>query len=365
MSRNNADNHIPIREAVQASKLGEDTTSFLWYPYLPIGDYSVIMADGGTGKTILCCGIAAAVSRGAALPGEEMPHTPRHVLYISAEDRGELLRYRLKASGADLEQCFVLDCIASEGMSINEKFEEFEATVKAYAPGLVIIDPWHGFIGNRVDMTRVNAIRPVLHRLANLAKNSNCAVIAVSHVNKRVQGENANHAATGSVDFINASRSALRVIFDDTDDDARICIHTKSNYAPYGRSVKYKINGGGVSWVGFSDITKQTLEAAARGRTTPGELLRRTSGQTTLAADYVLVSALENSTSPNSIAKFTYDEFKNMHGEFIFGGRQPKRALDRVMDKLSDDGFFLRTGIQITRGGTKCNGFSIQSISQE
>ena len=29
-----------------------------------------MMADGGTGKTILCCGIAAAISIGKPLPGE-------------------------------------------------------------------------------------------------------------------------------------------------------------------------------------------------------------------------------------------------------------------------------------------------------
>ena len=43
------------RKAKAASSFGEDNTSFLWFPYLPIGDYTVMMADGGTGKTVLCC----------------------------------------------------------------------------------------------------------------------------------------------------------------------------------------------------------------------------------------------------------------------------------------------------------------------
>ena len=56
--------------ARSAYEFGEDKTEFVWYPYIPVGDYSVLMADGGTGKTILCCGIAAAISKGEALPGD-------------------------------------------------------------------------------------------------------------------------------------------------------------------------------------------------------------------------------------------------------------------------------------------------------
>ena len=53
-----------VRKAKAASEFGEDNTKFLWYPYIPIGDYTVMMADGGTGKTILCCGIIASISSG-------------------------------------------------------------------------------------------------------------------------------------------------------------------------------------------------------------------------------------------------------------------------------------------------------------
>ena len=55
-----------------------------------------------------------------------------------------------------------------------------------------------------------------------------------------------------------------------------------------------------------------------------------------------------------------YDEFKEKHGELIFGGRQPKRALDAVKDRLADDGYFLKTGIQVKKAGAKDRGFVIQ-----
>ena len=141
---------------------------------------------------------------------------------------------------------------------------------------------------------------------------------------------------------------------------SRLCVHTKSNYAGYGQSIKYRIVDGGLKWAGFSEITKQTLEAAARGRATPGEILKRDNEQE--ETNTALIEALENSANPFVPAKYTYEEFKSQHGEFIFGGKQPKRALECVRDRLSDDGFFLRTGIQVTKNKTKGNGFSIQKV---
>ncbi len=348
------------RTAKPASSFGEDNTRFLWYPYLPIGDYSVMMADGGTGKTVLCCGIAAAVSTGNPLPGEAFQGEGKRVLMISAEDSGEILRKRLSKSGADLDKVMILDCSDSIGMSFSDAYDEFEATIRHYKPALVIIDPWHAFLGANVDINRVNALRPVFQKLAHLTKKCQCAMILVSHVNKRAQGDNANNAATGSSDFINAARSAFRVIFDDGDEDCRIMVHTKTNYAAYGQSVRYRIDDGGVVWDGFSEITKQILEMAARRRSTPWEIMQTDKEHT--AVNTALIDALEKSANQFGPTRFSYEEFKKMHGDLIFGGSQPKRALDAVKDRITDDGYFLKTGIQVKKDGAKGNGFMIQRM---
>ena len=60
-----------------ASEFGEDTTTFLWKPYLPVGEYTVMMADGGTGKTMLACALAAYLSTGRPLPGQDACYPPR------------------------------------------------------------------------------------------------------------------------------------------------------------------------------------------------------------------------------------------------------------------------------------------------
>ncbi len=356
----NQDSSTGGRKARPASSFGKNNTRFLWYPYLPVGDYSVLMAEGGTGKTILCCGIAAAVSTGNPLPGEVFTEEGKAVLIISAEDCGEVLRERLELSGANLENVYILDCSDSIGMNFSDGYQEFETTVRSYNPALVVIDPWHAFLGSAVDINRVNALRPVFQKLSHLAKRCSCAMILVSHVNKRAQGENANNAATGSSDFINAARSAFRVIFDEEEPDIRVLVHTKSNYAPYGESVRYRIVDGGVQWDGFSKVTKQTLEKAARRRSTPWEIIQDDEEQT--AVNKALVEALEGSVNGFVAARYTYEEFKKTHGDSIFGGIQPKRALDALKDKLTDDGYFLKTGIQVKQNGSKGRGFLIQKV---
>ena len=273
------DGSTVLYNAKSAAAFGECDTRFIWAPYVPVGDYTVLMADGGTGKTILCCGIAAAISRGESLPGDYFGDTQgKTVLLISAEDTGELLKKRLSASGANLERVFILDCLASVGLNFTDGYDEFVDLIQRYKPALAVIDPWHAFIGDNIDINRVNCVRPVFQRLANLAKTCDCGLVLVSHVNKRAQGENANNAATGSTDFINAARSAMRVIFDDEPgrENSRVLVHTKSNYAAPGKSVRYRITeDGGLVWDGFSDITRRTLEDAARWRKTTYEALQK------------------------------------------------------------------------------------------
>lgn len=350
--------------ATPASDFGEDQTSFTWYPYLPVGDYTVLMAPGGTGKTYFICAVAAAMSRGEALPGDIPPKGPQKVLIISAEDRGELLKKRLRACNADLSKVLILDCMASEGLNFTEGYSTFKATIQAHSPALVVIDPWHGFVGGDADLNKVNVVRPIFQKLANVAKACECSLVLVSHVNKRAQGENINNAATGSTDFINAARSALYVIFDEDNDDGRIVIHTKSNYARRGRSVKFLIDRfGGVVWNGYSDIDSQTMEEAARSRKTPGEVVKGKAFRDNTKD--LLIRALEDAATPAADVRFTYDDFKAEYSSEVFGQGQAKRILDDVAADMRNRGYEIITGKQVyyrSDPKKKGNGFVIRPI---
>ena len=185
-------------------------------------------------------------------------------------------------------------------------------------------------------------------------------MVLISHVNKRAQGENVNNAATGSTDFVNASRSALYIIFDEKDEDRRIVVHTKSNYARYGDSVCFRIEDGGIMWDGVSDIDRQTMEQAARMRKTPGEVLHDKESIDSMNTN--LVKALLDAANPFETVRYTYQGFKEKYGYNIFGSLQPKRALDAVSDIMYGRGYEVETGIQVRKGDTKGNGFALHNI---
>ncbi len=351
--------------AKPASDFEDEETDFVWYPYIPRGEYTVLMADGGTGKTTFCCGIAAAISNGQRLPGMVADDEPvtGNILIITGEDRGGQLKIQLKNCNADLSKIYILDCMDSEGLNFTQGCDIFQETIKRYAPELVIIDPWHCFLGSDIDINRVNAVRPVFQKLANIAKNCNCGMILISHVNKRAQGENANNAATGSSDFINAARSAIKLIFsgEPGEDNIRIAVHTKSNHAAPGQSIKFKITmQKGLEWTGFSDITRSTLEEAARHKKTPSEMVmqNRLAEQTNQA----LIDAIVEKAEAGKRINISYDQFKEEYGKEIFETPMPKKELDKIADKLERFKISVTTGKTVGWQNKTRNGFEIYKI---
>lgn len=360
-------------EARKASEVEEDHTRFTWYPYLPAGDYSVLMAAGGTGKTIFCCGVAAAISSGEPLPEyylqglEEEKTEPKTVLLISAEDRASMLRKRLEASGANLDNCFILDCMDTNGLLLptgegdKAKNATWSDLLNKYKPEFVMIDPWHSFLDPSIDINKVNAVRQVLHNVAVMCKEHDCSMLLVSHVNKRAQGENANNAATGSSDLVNAGRSALQLIYDGTEggEDKRIVVHTKSNYAAAGKSVAFRITSdSGLEWDGFSEITRETLEEAARLRQKPAELL---ANRANVSADrHALLEAVTALSEPGKAVKIRYSQLIDDHGEDIYCGKKPRAALESIAADLlargitlKEYGKFIRATAEEKKAGAK------------
>ncbi len=354
-------------DAKLASSFGNRKTVYVWYPQIVRQEVNVMMCAGGTGKTYAVCLIAADISSNRALPGDfKHAGNGENVLLISGEDTGELLKERLKACNANLDKVFILDCHDSTGLNFGARWEEFQDVVLKYRPALTVIDPLQSFIGEEADLNKVNVIRPIMQRLSNIAKTANTAILLISHVNKRSQGENLNFAASGSTDFINASRSAMYIIFDDQDQNSRLLIHSKSNYAPAGKTVRFTFNNeGGIFWNGYSDIDRFTVEEAARKRKTPGEIIKANEYQS--ETNDILIRALLDAANETGIVRFSYDRFKERYGKDIFGTQQPKRALDAVVNLMAAKGWKIETGKSVKDGNENIptRGFFISKITDE
>lgn len=242
---------------------------FLLAPYIPMGKITILQGDPSAGKTAVACSIAAHVSTGEPICGHECKQ--RSVLLLSYEDDAPILRGRLEANGADLDQVYFCDRAKLE--ELRQDGEEailtftdhrIEEMVKETGAGLVVFDPIQLFFGADVDMFRPNETRPVMEHLRGMAERNNCAVVIVAHLNKQGAKSKAMYRALGSMDIPAAARSIVHIGRDPDNKENRVAIHVKSSNARDGESLGFEIGErGAVTWKGESPLTYEDLERAA------------------------------------------------------------------------------------------------------
>jgi hypothetical protein len=251
---------------VRMADVEAEEVRWLWYPYIALGKLTILEGDPGLGKSWLTCALASAVSCGRGLPGIE-PFEAGNVLMLSAEDgKGDTLRPRLDAVGADVQRVFALD----EPLTLDEPgLIRLEAAIIEYHPVLVIIDPLFAYTGGTVDIHRANECRAISAPLAAIAERQGCAIVALRHLTKAA-GRTAMSAGIGSVDIRAAARSVLLVGADPDDPTRRAIVQTKNNLAMEGRAIGYKIENGQFWWTGESDLTAGRILANATDEDTRG-----------------------------------------------------------------------------------------------
>lgn len=228
-------------------------------PYLQLGKGLLLQGDPGTGKTALACAIAAHISSGKALMGLPVQQ-PGNVLMLSTEDDLPILRGRVEASGGDLTRVFFV----SNASVVSFDDPRVETAIRQADARLIVFDPLQSFIGSDVDLYRANETRPRLARLFDMCSRTDCACLIIGHTSKSSDKSPVNRGL-GSVDIGGAMRSILHIVSNPEDEAERIAVHVKSSNAPRGESIIYTIGDrGGVSWVDFSSMGVEDLEAVRR-----------------------------------------------------------------------------------------------------
>jgi hypothetical protein len=231
-----------------------EEVSFLWEPYIPLGKITIIQGDPSSGKTTIALAVAAAVTKGAALP-DGVNAVPGNVIFQTAEDGlADTIKPRLEQLGADCARVHVID-EGERPLSLSD--ERIEQAIVKMKASMFVLDPIQGYIGG-VDMHSVNGIRPLMKRLALVAERTGCACILIGHLNKK--GGKAQYRGLGSIDIYAAARSVLTVGKIGSGDNMGAIVHNKSNLSPAGPPIAFVLDPvSGFRWEGCYDITIEEL----------------------------------------------------------------------------------------------------------
>ena len=219
---------------------------------LPLGEVSLLGADGGTGKGIWQAQLIAYVTAGRTsgfFP--QPPEKSGSVLIFSGEDDpGKVLKARLTAAGADMSRVMVVTSdayFARTGSPLCIPDTSFAKYVGKAAPALVIIDPLQSFLPAGVEMASRNQMRSALLPLKALCAKHGCAALISMHTNKRANVSGRARLADSS-DIWDIARSVL-MMGRDKNSEKLYLSHEKSSYSAPARTALLHIEQAQVEGV--------------------------------------------------------------------------------------------------------------------
>ena len=253
---------------VKASDVEPEQVEWLWKGRIARGKITILEGDPGTGKTTLALSLAACISNGDPLPGEQDGGRPRTVIVFSGEDDiGDTLRPRLDAAGADCSRVIFENLRDPDAVPfmLPRDLDELERTIIEHDAALVIIDPVLSYLDPDTDSHKDQSVRAALMPLAALAQRTRVSIILIRHLNKD-SSKSAIHRGGGSIAFTGVARLVLLVAEDPDDPDTCVLARSKGNLGPRPPSLCYSIaagpgDSGMVLWGGISEHTSTTLLA--------------------------------------------------------------------------------------------------------
>ncbi|MCX4363139.1 MAG: AAA family ATPase [Clostridia bacterium] len=229
---------------------------WLWYPYIAFGKITIIQGDPGEGKSTVAINLAAVISSGRTMPLDKAPSAPITVIYQNNEDGiDDTIVPRLAACGANLERVKYID---EDDNAVELGDERLDKVIEETGARVVILDPVQAYWGSNTDMNRAGATRPIMNKLATLAKRRNCAIIMIGHMTK--SNCKGLYRGLGSIDIAAAARSVLLVSRLKNQSEIRVLAHVKNNLAPIGESILFTIKEHSeITWIRKSKMTAEQV----------------------------------------------------------------------------------------------------------
>lgn len=241
---------LPAPDCLKDAK--PESVKWLVPDLIPLGEITLLGADGGTGKGFWTAQLIAYVTTGRTSGFFPVPpEQTGRVLVLSGEDSpSKVLVPRYRAAGADMSKVYVLTSdkyYVETGKILCLKDKALSDFVDTIEPILLVVDPLQSFIPDNVEMSARNQMRRVMTPLQAINIKHLSASLIPMHTNKK-QGISGRARLADSSDIWDISRSVLMMGYSKNDDKIYIS-HEKSNYSKKQKTVLFHIEDAVVDGV--------------------------------------------------------------------------------------------------------------------
>lgn len=263
---------------------------FIMDPWLPCGYATGIWGHGGVGKSGIALHLAVCVAAGIPFFGLEVQQ--RSVLYLSCEDRENILHWRLSRICAHLGiqlsslagKLRVLDLVGHEvilwekdprtGDTFTIAFSELTERVKAGEIEFLVVDGISDTYGGNENAR--TEIKRYINRLVSIIPPSRGALLLVGHIAKpTTSNPETTEGYSGSTAWHNSVR-ARWYLYPETvkDDESQKASRTgdlilelqKSNFGPIDKEMRFAWSKGEHLFIGRQTEAPSGLERSIRDR---------------------------------------------------------------------------------------------------
>jgi DNA repair protein RadA/Sms len=254
---------MPSQKLMRMSDVEAEEVSWIWKNRIPKGFLSVIFGMPGTMKSYLTISLAVAGSVGKGLPLQE-EFEPFNSLFLLGEDsaRGVLLDRLNKFKDKNLDRIFAFD----EGISFDPNgIQEIKKMIVENNIKMCVVDPLNAFFPAYANTSSDNEIREILSELILTCRERDCALVAISHMNKgqmsetiyRLSGSSGIPALCRSIYLVGKVKEELmgKGVY-----HRSFLVHVKSNLSMLTPTIEFKVReDGSFEWLEQSSYDESDI----------------------------------------------------------------------------------------------------------